>query len=107
WLAAAVLWVALVVLACELLGALHAFDAAPLVALSGVAGVAVAARRRVRLGRRAEHAAHRRLDPVAVGVATVAIAIVAADWMARVQAALQNGMPNVDTLWYHMPVAAR
>ena len=34
-------------------------------------------------------------------------AVVGANWAARTSVALQHGMPNVDTLWYHMPLAGR
>ncbi len=35
------------------------------------------------------------------------ICLVAADWLARVAASYAHGMTSVDTLWYHMPFAAR
>jgi len=40
-------------------------------------------------------------------VALVAISIVVADWGARTADALHHGMITPDTLWYHMPFAAR
>ncbi len=39
--------------------------------------------------------------------AIVAVAVVTAEWMSRVVDAWHRGMPTVDTLWYHLPVAAR
>jgi len=39
--------------------------------------------------------------------AVVAIGVVAADWGTRTIDALHHGMSNTDTLWYHMPFAAR
>jgi hypothetical protein len=41
------------------------------------------------------------------GVAIGAIAIVTAEWVTRVAQALDRGMNTIDTLWYHLPVAAR
>ena len=40
-------------------------------------------------------------------VTVVALACVAADWATRVINAFHQGMTNVDTLWYHLPDAAR
>jgi hypothetical protein len=37
----------------------------------------------------------------------VAVAVLAADWGARVAVALRGGMESVDTVWYHLPQAAR
>ena len=40
-------------------------------------------------------------------ITVVALACVAADWATRVIDAYHHGMTNVDTLWYHLPDAAR
>ncbi len=40
---------------------------------------------------------------VTVGI----VAVVVTSWTARVAASLRHGMETVDTLWYHMPTAAR
>ena len=101
-LVAAVLGVATFVVACQLLGAVGIFDPGPLVAVSVAVGLAALAAR-PRLGSAA---------PVVhggwlVGVALLAVALVAGEWVARTNDALAHGMPNTDTLWYHMPVAAR
>ncbi len=40
-------------------------------------------------------------------VALIAVSAVVADWGTRTVAALHHGMTSVDTLWYHMPYAAR
>jgi len=50
-------------------------------------------------------AAARSAAPVAV--AALAVAVLAAQWTSRTAAAFGHGMPNMDTLWYHMPFAAR
>ncbi len=40
-------------------------------------------------------------------VALGAVSLLAADWFTRAVDALHHGMSTPDTLWYHMPVAAR
>jgi hypothetical protein len=40
-------------------------------------------------------------------VTAVVVATVAGAWLARTHRALERGMETVDTLWYHLPVAAR
>jgi hypothetical protein len=40
-------------------------------------------------------------------VAALAVGLVVASWTARTIASLRHGMETVDTLWYHMPTAAR
>ena len=44
---------------------------------------------------------------VAVWLAAIACAAVAAGWMVPTLAALAGGMDRADSLWYHMPLAAR
>jgi len=44
---------------------------------------------------------------LAIAVALSAIAVVTAEWGTRVAHALDRGMNTIDTLWYHLPVAAR
>jgi hypothetical protein len=48
-----------------------------------------------------------RLGRGALVVALVATAVLSAEWGARTVAALHHGMDTVDTLWYHLPTAAR
>jgi hypothetical protein len=48
-----------------------------------------------------------RLGRGALIVALVATAVLVAEWGARTVAALYHGMDTVDTLWYHLPTAAR
>ncbi len=45
--------------------------------------------------------------PWAAVAAVVATGVVVADWSTRVVAAYRHGMASVDTLWYHLPFAAR
>ncbi len=40
-------------------------------------------------------------------VAALAVAVVVASWVARTAASYRHGMETIDTLWYHMPNAAR
>lgn len=40
-------------------------------------------------------------------VAVVAVSVLSADWFTRTIDALHHGMTSTDTLWYHMPFAAR
>ncbi len=46
-------------------------------------------------------------DRAALVVAAVAVAAVTAAWVARTVLAYRHGMETVDTLWYHLPQAAR
>jgi hypothetical protein len=54
-----------------------------------------------------------RSEPVSVSgrgariIAAIAVGIVVASWTTRTIASLRHGMESVDTLWYHMPTAAR
>jgi hypothetical protein len=43
----------------------------------------------------------------AEGISLAVVALVSASWAVRVVASLQHGMETIDTLWYHMPDAAR
>ncbi len=45
--------------------------------------------------------------PVTGFLAAVAVSILTAEWATRTVDALHHGMTTVDTLWYHMPFAAR
>jgi hypothetical protein len=40
-------------------------------------------------------------------VAVISISLVAATWGARTYVALSHGMVSIDSLWYHLPLAAR
>jgi hypothetical protein len=40
-------------------------------------------------------------------VAVAVVALVAASWLVRTVASMRHGMETIDTLWYHMPTAAR
>ena len=108
--AEAVLAVAALILGAELLGTVGLLSRAPLViaclAVGGAAwwwgragapGEAAAAPPApVPLGGR-----------LAVGIALAACAAVAVAWFDRTDFAVHSGMTDPDTLWYHLPVAAR
>jgi hypothetical protein len=97
---------------CELLGAVGLFRAAAV-----VPGLIAASLLAWYLGRRrvADHSSEapgRPPPPSRLGrsgpiVALAAVAVVTADWSAQTVAAFHRGMGSTDTLWYHMPVAAR
>jgi hypothetical protein len=46
-------------------------------------------------------------EPLAIGAAAGAIVLVAGAWLVKTFYALRGGMMHWDTLWYHMPFAAR
>ena len=46
-------------------------------------------------------------SPLAIWLAAGAVAVVTAAWAVPTLAALAGGMDRADTLWYHMPLAAR
>lgn len=118
-LADAVLTLALLLAAAEVLGLVSLDRAAPLIAVLIV--VMLASRfllRRRELppagatassrstGREPDAASPSPHDAVAVA-ATVAVAVVAAQWCLATANSLGSGMTGFDTLWYHMPFAAR
>ena len=106
WLADAVIALALFVAVTELLGTIGAFKRVPIVIGCAAAGLgAVLLTRRVpgRPGLEPPPAP----APTGRYVAVAAVAVVVADWSARVADALAGGMVSADTLWYHLPQAAR
>jgi hypothetical protein len=104
--AEAVMGVALLILLGELLGTFAAFEwwtmAAGAVLLA--AGAHWASRRYAREGTAPPAPAASQL---AVWLAAGACAVVAAAWMVPTLGSLAGGMDRADTLWYHMPLAAR
>src|SRR5207253_708543 len=113
-LAEVVLVLATVTLVAEVLGAAHALTAVPLAFGCGAAGAAwLAAVRRSgsrvpaaveQEPRRSPEAARR---PMVRAVATAALVAVAILWASGSAAGLDRGSVNVDSLWYHLPFAAR
>jgi hypothetical protein len=107
WVAEAVLGVALLVVTLELIGiagALTRLWAVLGCLVSSSLVLAWASHRRVGPKTPVPQAsAHGRVD---LTVAVVALAAVAAPWLAWTVVAYRHGMPTVDTLDYHMPQAA-
>ncbi len=111
-LAEIVIGLALVVCVSELLGSVGLFRLAPIVAAFACSGV-VAWRLAGSATIDPSPDATERKNVVQLGrserwAALGAIAVVAAEWTTRAADSLQHGMgATADTLWYHMPVAAR
>ena len=113
-LAEIVIGLATVTCVSELLGATHLFRAAAMVpVLAGLGTVGwYYGRRGVQNSVAAEHEMPRVPAPsnyqprMKLG-ALVAVSVVAADWGSRTVDAFHHGMTSADTLWYHLPFAAR
>jgi hypothetical protein len=113
-LASIVLAMSAVVCVVELLGTVHAFYRFPVaISLAVVGTVAWWLDRRLQPSGYGETGDLPSGHPVAdIGVpgrvlAVVATSILVAEWASRTVDALHHGMSTVDTLWYHMPFAAR
>ena len=107
--AEAVLGIAALILVAELLGTVGLFDRAPL----AIACLAVGAGA-FRWGESpfvVPIATNNGLAPpfgrVAAGIALAASAVVAVAWFDRTDFTVHTGFSDPDTLWYHLPVAAR
>jgi hypothetical protein len=97
------------VLSSELLGAVGAFRALPLVLVILALGAAawVWDRRRGR-PRQVREAPATRAGLTEIGLAAFATALTVAPWLGNTRHSFEVGMVReVDTLWYHMPFAAR
>ncbi len=110
-----VIALASVVVVTEVVGAVHLLTlwaVAPVMALAGVAGWwaartsahPVVAHHPDGPGQRGERA---ELPRSATAVSIVAVSVVIAGWATRTVDAVHHGMYTVDTLWYHLPFAAR
>jgi hypothetical protein len=110
-LAEIIIGLALVVCVSELLGSVGLFRLVPIVvafAGSGVAALRLAGSRTIDQSRDPESATVVHLDRWEPWTALGAVALVAAEWTTRAADSFQRGMSaTADTLWYHMPVAAR
>ena len=97
----------------EIIGSVYLYRTAPIViALAGFGLAAIWATRRSARNRSEEPASpaysKQRSEPrLANGAAVVAVAVLVAEWSTQTVAAYHHGMLNTDTLWYHMPFAAR
>jgi hypothetical protein len=125
-LAEIVLGIASVIVVTEVLGSIHLFRlaaVAPVLAVVGSVGWYAGNRRPARAAAVGElvgppvDATAEEPPPDEAGsgpmprgaslVAVIAVSVVAADWFTRTVDALHHGMTSADTLWYHMPFAAR
>ncbi len=107
-LAEIVMALAVVIGLAQVLGTFAAFRRFPMLVVTVAAGLGmgfVGARLRSRATRDGEPAARSR--PEEVIVATLASALVAAQWATHVAFTYGRGMTHPDTVWYHAPFAAR
>ncbi len=97
----------------EILGSVSLYRRGPMVIALAVFGmVAIWAARRTTRNRSEEPGpragqAQRSEPRLANAAAVVAVSVVIAEWSTQTVAAYHHGMLNTDTLWYHMPFAAR
>ena len=97
----------------EILGSVYLYSVAPVViALAAVGFAAIWAAKRSTWGRSEEPApladtARQTESRMANAAALVAVSVVVAEWSTQTVAAYHHGMLNTDSLWYHMPFAAR
>ena len=97
----------------EILGSVSLYRTAPIVIVLAVLGiVGIWTARRSNWNRSEEPGplagpAQRSEPRLANAAAVVAVAAVIAEWSTQTVAAYHHGMSNTDTLWYHMPQAAR
>lgn len=109
WLVQFVVVLTSCLVAILLLGTIGWYSLVPtttLLALFGIGTWLVAGRLEVRATAPLAAPPERLGRPVKV-VAVVALACVAATWGARTYVALSHGMVSIDSLWYHLPLAAR
>jgi hypothetical protein len=108
-LAELVVGLALLVWSMEALGAIGALQEAPLVALCVVAGVGVGllATRGAPAAPSPQTPPARAAGRVATAIAGLVVVALFAEWSGRAYSTLLYGMYGFDSLWYHMPFAAR
>ena len=105
--------VTVVICVSEILGSVYLYRVAPVViALAAIGLAAIWAARRSTWGRSEEpaalaEAAQPSQPRMANAAAIVAVSVLAAEWSTQTVAAYHHGMLSTDTLWYHMPFAAR
>jgi hypothetical protein len=104
----AVIAIALLIGAAELLGTFAAFEVWTMI-LAAVLVAAVASWAGGRWGDRSPGSTPPAppSSRIAVWLAALAVAVVAAAWMVPTLGSLAGGMDRADTLWYHMPLATR
>ena len=113
-LAEIVVGLAVILCVLELVGSISLFRTAVVVPVLAVVGLTGwwAARRGSRVA--SSRAAPNEVVRLAPGsststnvVAVVVVSLVVADWATRTVDAYHHGMTTIDTLWYHLPLAAR
>ncbi len=103
-LAEAILGVALLVWVAELLGVVGLLREGSLVVACACVGLGSVALRRPE--RRGEAPPAAPVEPLAMLVAVGVVALLFAHWGLETKVALNNGVNNFDSLWYHLPYAA-
>ena len=111
WLADGVAVVATVVTASEVLGTVHGFRVSVLtvvlIAGGGVAWYVGRSGPRPATPPDPPERVPTRTGPVVTGVAIGAGALLVAEWVPRLIHVYRTGPLTIDTLWYHLPIAAR
>ena len=107
---------AVIICVSEILGSVHLYRLGPMVAalagvgLAGCWGAGRRRRPRNQSGEDRESSPPLTPGPYPLGAivaALAAVSVVVAEWSTRTVAAYHHGMLSTDTLWYHMPFAAR
>ena len=105
--------VTVVICVSEILGSLYIYRVVPIVLALALFGLAAAwaARRstqdRSELPEPPAPPAQMAEHPMAKVAALVVVSVVVAEWSTQTVAAYHHGMLSTDTMWYHMPYAAR
>lgn len=105
--------VTVVICVSEILGSLYLYRVVPIVLALALFGLAAAwaARRstqdRSELPEPPAPPAQMAEHPMAKVAALVVVSVVVAEWSTQTVAAYHHGMLSTDTMWYHMPYAAR
>jgi hypothetical protein len=107
-LAEAVIGLALVIAVLQLVGIVGLFGVVPVLLGCAAAGLAAAAwSRRGAADEAGERPPSPPVGPLGAVVAATACAVVATGWAERVDFSIHAGMYDPDTLWFHLPYAAR
>ena len=110
WLADLVVAWTIVIMTAQLLGAVGWFRVVPLMVATGLVstGLLAAGERDTRVARLTPVDEHRSGAVAPTQWALVAaIAVAAAEWASRTAESLRSGITAADSLWYHLPRAAR
>ena len=107
-----ILGLGIVLAVSELLGTVGLYRLLPIAiafAAVGLAAWRLGARRSGSVAAREDEmgGARIRYSPIEVTAAVAAVSLVFAEWSVPTIDAFRGGMTSVDTLWYHLPVAAR